>query len=110
MRRHMKLFVAAVAMLGIGASGVASAADLAVKAPRAVVPLYNWTGCYIGGNAGGGWSKIDTTQVPIDRAPPTPTQANYGSEKDSGFLGGGQVGCVIQTTKLVWGVEGQRND
>jgi outer membrane immunogenic protein len=107
MRRHMKLIVAAVAMLGIGASGVASGADLAVKAPRAVVPLYNWTGCYIGGNVGGGWSKMDTTQVQIDTAPPTATQANFGSEKDSGFLGGGQVGCDFQTTNLVFGIEGQ---
>jgi outer membrane immunogenic protein len=107
MRRHMKLIVAVAAMFGIGASGVASAADLAVKAPRAVVPLYNWTGCYIGGNVGGGWSKMDTTQVQIDTAPPTATQANFGSEKDSGFLGGGQVGCDFQTTNLVFGIEGQ---
>lgn len=107
MRRHMKLIVAAVAMLGIGASGVASAADLAVKAPRAVVPLYNWTGCYIGGNAGGGWSKMDLTRSQIDTAPPTVMQDNFGSSKGSGFLGGAQVGCDFQTTNLVFGIEGQ---
>src|ERR1700752_3774049 len=107
MRRHMKLIVAAVAVLEIGAGGVASGADLAVKAPSAVVPLSNCTGCYIGGNVGGGWSKMDTTQVQIDTAPPTATQANFGSEKDSGFLGGGQVGCDFQTTNLVFGIEGQ---
>src|ERR1700740_843769 len=107
MRRHMKLIVAVAAMFGIGPSGAARGAHLAVKAPRAVVPLYNWTGCYIGGNVGGGWSKMDTTQVQIDTAPPTATQANFGSEKDSGFLGGSQVGCDFQTPNLVFGIEGQ---
>ena len=107
MRRHMKLIVAAAAMFGIGASGVASAADLAVKAPRTAVPFYNWTGCYVGGNVGGGWSKMDTTRVQIDTAPPTVVQDNFGSDKGSGFLGGGQVGCDFQTTNLVFGIEGQ---
>jgi outer membrane immunogenic protein len=107
MRRHMKLIVAAVAMLGIGVNGVASAADLPVKAPRPVVPLYNWTGCYLGGNVGGGWSKMDTTRVQIDN-PLTTVQDNFGSENnDSGFIGGGQVGCDFQTTNLVFGIEGQ---
>ena len=107
MRRHMKLIVAAVAMLGIGASGVASAADLPVKAPRPVVPLYYWTGCYVGGNVGGGWSKMDTTRVQIDN-PLTTVQDNFGSENnDSGFIGGGQVGCDFQTNNLVFGIEGQ---
>ena len=90
MRRHLNLIVAAAGLFAIGASGVASAADFPVKAPRAAVPLYNWTGCYVGGNVGGGWSKMDTTQVQIDTAPPTTTQANFGSQKVSGFLGGGQ--------------------
>jgi outer membrane immunogenic protein len=107
MRRDIKLIVAVAAMLGIGANGIASAADLAVKAPRTAVPLYNWTGCYIGGNVGGGWSKMDTTRVQIDTAPPTLVQDNFGSENDSGFLGGGQVGCDFQTNNLVFGLEGQ---
>jgi outer membrane immunogenic protein len=103
----MKLIVAAVAMLGIGASGVASAADFPVKAPRPVVPLYNWTGCYLGGNVGGAWSKMDTTRVQIDN-PLTTVQDNFGSENnDSGFIGGGQVGCDFQTNNLVFGIEGQ---
>lgn len=108
MRRHMKLIVAAAALLGIGANGVASAADLPVKAPRAApVPLYNWTGCYVGGNVGGAWSRMDTTRAQIDTAPPTATQDNYGRGNDSGFMGGGQVGCDFQTTNLVFGVESQ---
>src|SRR5271165_6321656 len=98
MRRHMKLIVAAAALLGIGANGVASAADLPVKAPRAApVPLYNWTGCYIGGNVGGAGSRMDTTRLQTDN-PVTPAFLPYGGENGSGFIGGGQVGCDFQTT------------
>lgn len=108
MRRYIKVVFAAVASLALGAGGAASAADLALKAPRAApVPLYNWSGCYVGGNAGGAWSRMDTTRVQIDTAPPTPTADDYGRENDSGFMGGAQVGCDFQTTNLVFGVESQ---
>ena len=47
---------------------IASAADMAVKAPPpalAPVPAYSWTGCYIGGNTGGTWAKSDDVDVSI---------------------------------------------
>jgi outer membrane immunogenic protein len=105
MRGYLKLIVAAAAVLGLGANGAASAADLPVKASRAApVPVYNWTGCYIGGNVGGGWSRMDTTRDFID--PAVPAFLDYGREdNDSGFIGGGQVGCDFQTTNLVMGIE-----
>ena len=106
MRGYMKLFVAAAALLGLGANSAASAADLPVKAPRAApVPLYNWTGCYIGGNVGGGWSRMDTTRLFTD--PAIPANLDYGRENDSGFIGGGQVGCDFQTTNWVFGVQAE---
>jgi outer membrane immunogenic protein len=58
----MKKFVAALAILGALCGG-ASAADLAaqpyVKAPPPPAPVYNWTGFYIFGGAGGGLSAAD---------------------------------------------------
>ena len=45
-----RILLASVAALGL--AGTASAADLAVQAPP-VVPLFTWTGCYLGIN--GGW-------------------------------------------------------
>lgn len=102
----MKLAFAAVALLGFGATGSASAADLAVKAPRAApVPLYNWTGCYIGGNAGGAWNRMDTIRLFTD--PAIPAYLDYGRETESGFIGGGQVGCDFQTTNWVFGVQAE---
>lgn len=107
MRRHVKKLVFAAGILfGLGATGVASAADMAVKARPIVAPLmYNWTGCYIGGNVGGAWSRMDTTRVTQDSIGPAP--ANYGRENDSGFIGGGQAGCDFQTGNLVFGVQWQ---
>ena len=46
-----RILLAGVAALALG--GTAFAADLAVKAPVAYVPLFTWTGCYLGAN--GGW-------------------------------------------------------
>jgi outer membrane immunogenic protein len=46
MRRQITLAFAAGVLFGLGATGVASAADIAVKARPVVAPLmYNWTGC-----------------------------------------------------------------
>jgi outer membrane immunogenic protein len=106
MRRHMKLFFATALSLALGASGVASAADMAVKARPVVAPvLYNWQGCYIGANVGGGWSRMDTTQVGDDAR--GPVFNDYGREKDSGFIGGAQAGCDFMAGKdLVFGVQG----
>jgi outer membrane immunogenic protein len=104
MYRHLKLALGIV--LGLGATSFASAADLAVKAPPlAAVPLYNWTGCYIGGNVGGGSADMRTVRDQIDGQPPTPAYLDMGTEHDSGFIGGGQVGCDFQTTRLVFGVQ-----
>jgi outer membrane immunogenic protein len=99
MRRHIKLAFAASILLGLGATGVASAADMAVKALPRVAPLmYNWQGCYIGGNAGGAWNRMDTE---------LPGLLDYGRENDSGFIGGGQAGCDFMAGKdLVFGVQG----
>jgi outer membrane immunogenic protein len=106
MNLHVKLAVAAGILAGLGATGAASAADMALKARPVAAPLlYNWTGCYIGGNVGGGWSRMDTTRLQTDLV--SPAVANYGRENDSAFIGGGQAGCDFQTGNLVFGVQGQ---
>jgi outer membrane immunogenic protein len=51
------------AAFSFAASGLAFAADMAVKAPPSPppAPVYSWTGWYIGGNVGGGWGHRDFT-------------------------------------------------
>src|SRR5271157_1598836 len=57
-----RILLASIAALGL--AGTASAADLAVRAP-VPVPLFTWTGCYLGINGGwnGGNDKISTSRI-----------------------------------------------
>jgi outer membrane immunogenic protein len=90
------------------------AADLPVKAPPSPPsPAYNWTGCYVGVNGGGASSGTNfTSRVdpgthltdPGDLA--AVTAAGTGSANQGGFLGGGQIGCNLQTGLFAFGVEG----
>ena len=58
MKQHLGWAIAS--MILVGAIGGASAADLPVKAPPPVPELPSWTGFYIGGHFGPGWSRSDT--------------------------------------------------
>jgi hypothetical protein len=85
--RKSSLTLLVAATIGLAASQ-ASAADLPRKAPAYVPPApppITWTGCYIGANIGG---------IFTDR------KADFGfgevSTDNSGFAGGGQIGCDYQ--------------
>jgi outer membrane immunogenic protein len=93
----------AFAVAGLGSQALA--ADMPVKAaPRPVVAAYNWTGWYVGGHIGGGWSGIDITNVNGNAPFPAGTQ---NSTNQSGVLGGIQAGFNYQmNSNWVVGVEG----
>src|SRR5260370_42182971 len=82
----LKKFVAALFTVAISAIG-ASAADLPArtytKAPVVVAPIYNWTGFYVGVNAGGASGRIrDTLSIDdtggVFNSPPGPGGAVCG--------------------------------
>ena len=113
--KNSKLFfsvaVACSALLGVGA---ASAADLPLKAPPPVAPIFNWTGFYIGGNIGGETGHYNdpfavggTTAFGFT-APPViiPLASNNGS-----VTGGGQIGYRWQQPGSQWvgGIEADFN-
>jgi outer membrane immunogenic protein len=82
-------------------AGPALAADLGrppvYQAPPPLVPVFNWTGFYIGGNLGGVWENGTIT----DSFGPTSFSTNR-----SGFIGGGQIGYNWQVApQFVLGVE-----
>ena len=82
----MRIKTAIAAILLLGATGAATAADIPRKAPAYYAPsYYDWTGFYIGANAGYGFVE------------------NSGPK---GFIGGGQLGYNWQTGRLVFGIEG----
>jgi outer membrane immunogenic protein len=84
--------------ISLATVGVAAAADLPpAPAPipvysKAPPPVWSWTGCYVGGNIGGGWSHNDTASS-ATFAPPNVEIVNA---TGSGVVGGGQVGCDYQ--------------
>ena len=60
--RHVWISVAAAAGLSVVAAQGTFAADLGVayKAPPPPLPVFSWTGFYIGGHFGDGWSTTET--------------------------------------------------
>ncbi|MEJ0078172.1 MAG: outer membrane beta-barrel protein [Alphaproteobacteria bacterium] len=97
----------------LAASATAMAADLPVKAPMVapiMAPAFSWSGCYIGGNIGGKWAQSDgsvTIAAAGTGAAATPASAvAFGRGDSSSFMGGGQIGCQIQTGNWVLGLEG----
>ena|SRR5437763_2308472 len=102
--RKSVLMLIAVAVIDLTASERAPAADLARRPPHPVyvppvapgpaVPIPYWTGCYVGGNIGGAWSNVDLTDA---------SSVNF-STSNSGFAGGGQIGCDYQAGPWVVGL------
>ena len=88
-------------MAAVAATGIvlpASAADFVAKAP---VYTYNWTGCYLGGQVGGGLEHDYWAGESGE------------NENGGGVILGGQLGCNYQTGwpifggAIVVGVEGE---
>ncbi|WP_295849376.1 outer membrane beta-barrel protein [Tardiphaga sp.] len=117
------LIVPAV-LVGLGI-GSAAAADLAArsytKAPAMAV-VYDWTGFYIGGNAGYSWGRAKsdgtltgTQNVSVFRTagPTLVSSVNsvlaaaplIGRANVNGFVGGGQAGYNWQSGRFVYGLE-----
>jgi outer membrane immunogenic protein len=101
---HKLLSATALTSLLLGTSFAANAADLPPAMPRApvaympvAVPVFSWTGFYIGGNLGGGWSRGNV----VDSA----FGVNFNNGNSTSFLGGGQVGGNYQIGAFVIGAE-----
>ena len=82
-----KLVIASLALAAFAAP--AFAADMPVKAPvykaPVIAPVYNWTGFYLGLNAGGSWGRQDNDLV----AAATGVVGFANSDHLNGFIGGG---------------------
>jgi outer membrane immunogenic protein len=97
-----KILLSSVALLAFSAG--AMAADLpSRRAPApivAAVPVFTWTGFYVGVNAGYGWN--DGTDVTF----PDGTVISVIDNEDGGFVGGAQIGYNYQIGSFVVGLEG----
>lgn len=113
MRKFASSLLAATALSTL-AFTAASAADLPVRAaPPApiiqAVPIFTWTGFYVGVNAGWGWR--DSNRDPVILGPGLGLPAGlagtlvFSNSDDGGFTGGGQIGYNYQIGSFVVGVE-----
>jgi outer membrane immunogenic protein len=98
MARFSKTALAAIGLIvAVGQSVLA--ADLprraAPMAPAVVMPVYNWTGCYAGGNVGAAWGNAQFVNG---------TTGNGVDGTNLGFAGGVQVGCDYQAGRFVLGI------
>ena len=104
-----KLIAAFACTTALVSAGAASAADLGArytKAPAYVEPLFNWTGFYVGGHIGGAW----TNEQFINNG----NSGGFGDlvpgqgyrQRNSGVLGGAQIGYNWQANNYVFGMEG----
>ena len=106
-RRLLLSTAAAAAMIGS-----AAAADLPSRRPPPVayvppVPIFTWTGFYVGVNAGGAFrtnnnNGFNNAVFFGGAAPLVLTNTNNSAR----FIGGGQVGVNYQINQFVLGVEG----
>ena len=110
MKRALTLSIGVIAL--VGSTFAAGAADLGArpvgKAPMvAPPPVFNWSGCYIGGNIGAKKGSLDGDAV-LDPVlfPGTLPLVFGGGDSETGFIFGGQAGCQWQTGALVLGFEG----
>ncbi|MGB7543514.1 MAG: outer membrane beta-barrel protein [Burkholderiales bacterium] len=116
MRKNFGWALASIVSLGVAGLGAASAADMAVKArpmPAPVAAVYDWTGFYIGGNAG--W--VGAVNQNANLTGTDTGGGGFGSEladgstpsvfhqRYNGFIGGGQVGYNKQIGTWVVGIE-----
>jgi outer membrane immunogenic protein len=96
-----KFLLGTVALVALGATVPALAADLAArpaytKAPAYAQPIYNWTGFYIGGHVGGAFAGNNGFA------------GTTNNNSNGSFLGGLQAGADYQfAANWVAGIEGQ---
>jgi outer membrane immunogenic protein len=95
---NFKLLGAGLAAMAVLATSFsAQAADIprpVYKGVRSVVAYYNWTGFYVGVNAGYGFGDSKWSAVPT------------ANNKPKGVLAGGTVGYNYQVGSIVYGIEG----
>jgi outer membrane immunogenic protein len=98
-----KLLIASVALAVASLGGPALAADMPLKAPPPPVPVFTWTGCYVGLSIGTNYGRARHTETAGSFLTPgsrTPTVFVGQDITDpfnlSGLMGGAQGGCDYQ--------------
>jgi outer membrane immunogenic protein len=84
-------FAATILAWFVGATSAALAADLPLPAPPPpIIPVYNWTGFYIGGNLGAGWNGLSNSNFSDTLG------SSFTAATNTQLAGGAQVGVNYQ--------------
>jgi outer membrane immunogenic protein len=102
----MKFGGISIVVLAIGA-----AAPHAALAQSGPAPAFNWTGAYVGGQVGYGWSRTDTGTTRMYEDADGLDESTYSpipafSYSGSGLIGGAEAGYNWQTGNVVLGIVG----
>jgi outer membrane immunogenic protein len=97
-----KILLGSVATGALVAAGSASAADLGprpvYKTPppaAAPVPVFSWTGCFVGAHGGWGWGRKEVREVLVASFASHSASRSNSIDTD-GAIFGGQIGCDYQ--------------
>jgi len=105
-----KLIAAFACTTALVSTGAASAADLGArpytKAPAYMESMFNWTGFYVGGHIGGAWTNEQFTNNGTGAPFGDLTPGQGYRQRNSGILGGAQIGYNWQANNYVFGMEG----
>src|ERR1700686_195201 len=104
--RKLLLNGAAFGVLGMPAMAADVAPAYKMPAP---IPVFSWSGCYVGGDVGGAWGSqgvLDISPVAFSFPPVVLRQTPANTTVTGGsVIGGGHLGCNLQWTPfLVIGV------
>jgi outer membrane immunogenic protein len=109
MIRKSLLITATCVALG----GSAFAADLPARSappvyvPPPPLPIFTWTGVYVGGQVGYEWGRSSSSIFPTGTGPGA--GVGLGGFNSSGVVGGAHIGYNYQINQFVVGVEGDVN-
>jgi len=101
-----RFLIAATAVVALGIAAPAYAADLAQPAIHAPAPadaMYNWSGFYVGANAGAGSSHSCWTDLILGGL----ITLDQGCHDATGAVAGAQIGYRWQSSAWVLGIEAQ---
>ena len=107
-----KLLTGSIAAVAMAVAVPALAADMAPRYSKAPAPapvmVYNWTGCYIGGNVGGARARTEQIQIAKVGGPVIIPANDFGVSEGTNFVGGAQIGCDYQWpgSGFVVGIQG----
>src|SRR5665213_3058239 len=102
------LGIAALAAVGLPSAVLAADMPTMEPAPLAMpMPTYNWSGFYLGGEIGYGWSHASTGAISFYDAGPVFNSSIPGiGINGSGLLGGIEAGYNWQGGHMLFGFEG----